>query len=1102
MKKWLAGLVCMAAGATMAMGQLVISQYVETDSGTAPKGIEIWNAGAAAIDFSVTGLDVLKGANGAALSSDFTLNTGTLAAGAVMVVGTSDMVAYVEALGTGILTAEKGFTFNGDDALQVQLGGVVQDTFGDPGTGDPGDSWSGNGVSTANQNIQILDGISTGDTDGWTDPSTRFETVSETPSAPGGLAGFGVAPGPVGFGVSLDKQNGFTVDQGTSDTITATAQNGTEPYAYQWATDMAVGDYTASGDTFTIAAAAAVGDYYATVTATDGASETAEKTVTFSVVVPPTYYDITITPPVNGSVTTTPESQAAETSTVTINASATSGYAVGTITVTAADSSDVPVNGTTFTMPSQNVTVTVTFVEFTGSDLIISEVADPSDNWEQGRFVELYNAGGSSIDLAAGTWTLARQANGGSWGSLALTGTVAPGETYVIAYSADFGTAYPAAPAGTPHQISGLITGNGDDGYYLYSGGDNVSGTLEDAYGVIDEDGSGMAWEYTDSRAVRNTEVTAGNPTWTAGEWTIASAGVADMTPGVHPDGAAVLAVIFDKTDGFVVAEGASDAITATALHGTAPYAFVWSSSLDTAHYTTNADVFTILATAPLGTYSATVEVTDDAAAQATNTLTFSVVEPLDITITPPSNGTVTTDPTDAAIQGATVTITATPDPNYAVGTITVVDASLNPVALNGFTFTMPDSAVTVTVTFVLDIAALPIAENYTETMDWQTLPGWSGVSMSTYADGSMSFNDSGDQLTVHFDGEPGQLTFDLKGNASTAGTAPMQYDVEESADGETWTTVDSIDDAEVSATVASFGPYVLQSASRYVRWNYVNKFAFNLALNNVAIGPGGPFLSYTGATTIQMGGAFALVFTLNGGSASGWEYTLESAERVEIDSGSVNTFTWTPSSAGTYYLTMSALDEMSDPIATREVTLTVTPVDPGDPQVTITGDLTGTVGEAMNLTIALINSDPPADWYLDLTDPVLAPVLIYNWNPATGAFSFTPSTSGTYVLTATAVDGSMATIASKVQDLLVSGGGESPPIPAITFVAGTGLQFDLSAGHAVSRMEAAGTTTDANGEFIWSAFTDYTVNGSTVTIDSEAGAAAQMIRVYFTVTP
>lgn len=179
MKKKLILFLSLLAFAFYANGQLIISQYIDTDSGTTPKGIELWNTSGAEIDFSVTPLKVLKGVNGGTASSDFTLNTGTLADGAVMVIGTADMSP----------DHEKAFSFNGDDALVIKLDGDVTDMFGLEGD-DPGSAWTGNGVSTADQNIQLLSGITTGDTDGWTDPSTRFETVSTDNS----LTGFGVAP--------------------------------------------------------------------------------------------------------------------------------------------------------------------------------------------------------------------------------------------------------------------------------------------------------------------------------------------------------------------------------------------------------------------------------------------------------------------------------------------------------------------------------------------------------------------------------------------------------------------------------------------------------------------------------------------------------------------------------------------------------------------------------------------------------------------------------------------------------------------------------------------------------------------------------------------
>jgi hypothetical protein len=165
--------------------------------------------------------------------------------------------------------------------------------------------------------------------------------------------------------------------------------------------------------------------------------------------------------------------------------------------------------------------------------LIISEVADPLDA-ANAKFVELYNASGSAIDFGTSTWYVWRQANGGSWGNVQLAGTIPAGGTFVVAYSL---TTYESTFGKAADQYSGIISGNGDDGYFLVQGGDAVTmGTIVDAYGVIDQDGTGYAWEYLDKNAVRNADVADPNATWTVSEWTIPAGTVnaADMTPGTH----------------------------------------------------------------------------------------------------------------------------------------------------------------------------------------------------------------------------------------------------------------------------------------------------------------------------------------------------------------------------------------------------------------------------------------------------------------------------------------------------------------------------------------------------------------------------------------
>jgi len=166
----------------------------------------------------------------------------------------------------------------------------------------------------------------------------------------------------------------------------------------------------------------------------------------------------------------------------------------------------------------------------TGVDyLIISEIADPSDV-PYAKYLELYNTGTASIDFDTDTWYVCRQANGGSWSDLQLTGTIGAGESFVISYrTTDFFNAF----GFNAEMNSSTISGNGNDGYFLYHGGDHTTGTLIDAYGVIDEDGTGKSWNYANTKAVRAYFVTSPNNTWTASEWYINSSATSDqMSPG------------------------------------------------------------------------------------------------------------------------------------------------------------------------------------------------------------------------------------------------------------------------------------------------------------------------------------------------------------------------------------------------------------------------------------------------------------------------------------------------------------------------------------------------------------------------------------------
>ncbi|HRT06184.1 MAG TPA: lamin tail domain-containing protein [Kiritimatiellia bacterium] len=441
-----------------------------------------------------------------------------------------------------------------------------------------------------------------------------------------------VSTGPVAFGVTLNRANGFTVTQGTSNTITATAANGTPPYGYSWTSTLGEGFRTADNNQFTILATAPTGSYSATVTATDNAAQSASNTVTFTVVPAPVNYAITITPATNGTVSTTPATQATAGTTVTIQTTPAGGYALDTLTVTDAALNPVSVTlpAKTFVMPAADVIVTATFKvqEAANGELIISQYYEGTSN---NKWIEIYNPGSAAIDLAAGAYRLGRwdNANREAWkagiapsGSVALSNSIPAGGTYLIGNTSATNPAY--AVAG---QLSGVLTFTGDDSVVLYTGSTYAFANVVDAFGMT-------ATNAMDRSFVRKTSVTAGvNADFNAAEWDEFSLGAVDAAAestnerlGYHSIGASALGVSLDRTNGFTVAHGTSAAITATATGGTAPYGYSWTSTLGEGYRTAADNVFTILATAPAGDYTATVTATDGAAQTASNTVSFTVL--------------------------------------------------------------------------------------------------------------------------------------------------------------------------------------------------------------------------------------------------------------------------------------------------------------------------------------------------------------------------------------------------------------------------------------------------------------------------------------------
>ena len=160
--------------------------------------------------------------------------------------------------------------------------------------------------------------------------------------------------------------------------------------------------------------------------------------------------------------------------------------------------------------------------------LFISEIADPGDEYTA-RFVELYNAGSEPVDFESIPFYLARQVNGGNWSDVQLTGSIGAGGTYVIG-----GSAFESWYGFAPDLVSGVVSGNGDDAYALFEGGDAENGLIFDIYGRENEDGTGTPWEYENARAVRADDVNDARILWDHDEWVITPADYGECNPGTH----------------------------------------------------------------------------------------------------------------------------------------------------------------------------------------------------------------------------------------------------------------------------------------------------------------------------------------------------------------------------------------------------------------------------------------------------------------------------------------------------------------------------------------------------------------------------------------
>jgi len=154
--------------------------------------------------------------------------------------------------------------------------------------------------------------------------------------------------------------------------------------------------------------------------------------------------------------------------------------------------------------------------------IFITELADPIDATTC-RYVELYNAGATAVDLGAAGYGIQRYTNGNTEPQNTihpLTGTIAPGGFYIVARSG-FIDCYGFEPdlilnSGTS------ADSNGDDQIQIL----DSSSAVVDIFGVPGEDGTGTCHDFFDGRAERSASVTTGNSgTWNEANWNVTGNG-------------------------------------------------------------------------------------------------------------------------------------------------------------------------------------------------------------------------------------------------------------------------------------------------------------------------------------------------------------------------------------------------------------------------------------------------------------------------------------------------------------------------------------------------------------------------------------------------
>ncbi|WP_221391117.1 N,N-dimethylformamidase beta subunit family domain-containing protein [Dyadobacter sp. NIV53] len=207
----------------------------------------------------------------------------------------------------------------------------------------------------------------------------------------------------------------------------------------------------------------------------------------------------------------------------------------------------------------------------------------------------------------------------------------------------------------------------------------------------------------------------------------------------------------------------------------------------------------------------------------------------------------------------------------------------------------------------------------------------------------------------------------------------------------------------------------------------------------------------------------------------------------------STGVFSWTPTTAGPFTITVKVTDNGSPALSDEEdVKITVSDPPNQPPVLTPVGSKTATVGQALGFTATATDPDAGQSKTFSLTGNVPGGATI---NPSTGVFSWTPTTAGPFTVTVKVTDnGSPALSDEEEVKITVSDPPNQPPvltpIGQKTATVGQALGFtatatDPDAGQSktfslTGNVPGGATINPSTGVFSW---TPTTAGPFTVTV-------------------